>query len=152
MPWHLAFIEERRAVDTVAENKTFNEEALVEIAHTMGFDLAHACAAAADAFARGVADGFAAYTQELAAENGGVELVHDEEDKEPELKTDIQDCRRCWCDTCGRLEECEKHRDGTQPDGLRPLPCIGCVNGLRFKPKEEEPCEEYTEAAGFNNG
>ena len=70
----------------------------------------------------------------------------------PELKTDIQDCRRCWCDTCGRLEECEKHRDGTQPDGLRPLPCIGCVNGLRFKPKEEKPCEEYTEAAGFNNG
>lgn len=44
----------------MAENKTFNEEALVEMAHTMGFDLAHACAAAADAFARGVADGFAA--------------------------------------------------------------------------------------------
>ena len=96
----------------MAENKALNEEALVEMAHTMGFDLAHACAAAADAFARGVADGFAAYAQELA----------------------------------------EKHRDGTQPDGLRPLPCIGCVNGLRFKPKEEEPCEEYTEAAGFNNG
>jgi hypothetical protein len=136
----------------VEENKTFNEEVIIEMAHTMGFDLAHACAAAADAFARGVADGFAAYAQELAAKNGGVELVHDEEDEEPELKTDIQDCRRCWCDTCGRLEECEKHRDGTQPDGLRPLPCIGCVNGLRFKPKEEEPCEEYTEAAGFNNG
>ena len=117
-------------MDTVEENKTFNEEVIIEMAHTMGFDLA----------------------QELAAENGGVELVHDEEDEEPELKTDIQDCRRCWCDTCGRLEECEKHRDGTQPDGLRPLPCIGCVNGLRFKPKEEEPCEEYTEAAGFNNG
>ena len=127
----------------MAENKTFNEEALVEMAHTMGFDLAHACAAAADAFARGVADGFTANPQEL---------VHDEEDEEPELKTEIQDCRRCWCDTCGRLEECEKHRDGAQPDGVRPLPCIGCVNGLRFKPKEEEPCEEYTEAAGFNNG
>lgn len=28
----------------MAENKTFNEEALVEMAHTMGFDLAHACA------------------------------------------------------------------------------------------------------------
>lgn len=45
----------------MAENKALNEEALVEMAHTMGFDLAHACAAAADAFARGVADGFAAY-------------------------------------------------------------------------------------------
>lgn len=46
------------------ENKTFNEEVIIEMAHTMGFDLAHACAAAADAFARGVADGFAAYAQE----------------------------------------------------------------------------------------
>lgn len=73
----------------MAENKALNEEALVEMAHTMGFDLAHACAAAADAFARGVADGFTAYAQELAAENSGVELVHDEEDEEPELKTDI---------------------------------------------------------------
>ena len=40
-------------MDTVAENEALNEEALVEMAHTMGFDLAHACAAAADAFARG---------------------------------------------------------------------------------------------------
>mgnify|MGYP006995025639 CR=1 FL=1 len=59
-------------MDTVAENKTFNEEALVEMAHTMGFDIAHACAAAADAFARGVADGFTAYAQELAAENSAL--------------------------------------------------------------------------------
>ena len=73
----------------MAENKALNEEAFVEMAHTMGFDLAHACAAAADAFARGVADGFAAYAQELAAENGGVELVHDEEDEEPEKLEDI---------------------------------------------------------------
>lgn len=35
----------------MAENKALNEEAFVEMAHTMGFDLAHACAAAADAFA-----------------------------------------------------------------------------------------------------
>lgn len=97
---------------------------------------------------QGIADGHA----ELAGEFDGVELVHDEEDEEPELKTDIQDCRSCWCDTCGRLEACEKHRDGEKPDGLRPLPCIGCANGLRFRPKEKEACEEYTEAAGFNNG
>ena len=47
------------------------------------------------------------------------DFLDDEEDEEPELKTDIQDCRRCWCDTCGRLEECEKHRDGTQPKVTR---------------------------------
>lgn len=131
----------------MAGNKPFEGFTDEELS-AAGYAAGRAFALLFDGVSRGIADGFA----ELAAENGGVELVHDEEDEEPELKTDIQDCRRCWCDTCGRLEECEKHRDGTQPDGLRPLPCIGCVNGLRFKPKEEEPCEEYTEAAGFNNG
>ena len=29
---------------------------------------------------------------------------------------------------------------------------IGCLNGMRFRPREEWPCEEYEEAAGYNNG
>ena len=122
-------------MDTVEENKTFNEEVIIEMAHTMGFDLAHACAAAADAFARGVADGFAAYAQELAAENGGVELVHDEEDEEPELKTDIQDCRRCWCDTAGRLAPASVYRvrewPSVQAEGRRALRRVHGGRGLQ---------------------
>lgn len=116
----------------MAENKALNEEALVEMAHTMGFDLAHACAAAADAFARGVADGFAAYAQELAAENGGVELVHDEEDEEPELKTDIQDCRRRH--TAGRLAPASVYRvrewPSVQAEGRRALRRVHGGRGL----------------------
>lgn len=130
-----------------SENKAFDEETLIKCAYSAGFDLAHAMAATVDAFARGLYDGFTAQ----AVEVGGVELVNDG-DEEPELKTDIQDCRRCWCDTCGRLEECKKHRDGAEPDGLRPLPCIGCVNGLRFKPKEKRPCADYLPIDGNNNG
>lgn len=129
------------------ENKAFDEEMLVKCAYSAGFDLAHSMAAAVDAFARGLYDGFT----EQAAEAGGVELVNDG-DGEPELKTDIQDCRSCWCDVCGRIEKCEKHREGAEPDGLRPLPCIGCVNGFRFKPREKRPCADYLPIDGNNNG
>mgnify|MGYP005783580303 CR=1 FL=1 len=83
---------------------------------------------------------------------GRMELAHDEEDEEPILKTDSQDCRRCWCDTCGRLEECGKHRDGIKIDGLRPLPCIGCLNGLRFRPVEKKPCIDYWPIDRETNG
>lgn len=133
------------------ENKglqIFNEEELAARAYSMGWEFAGAMSTAAEAFARGLADGFAG----VRADAGGVELVNDGEDDEPELKTDIRDCRACWCDTCGKLEECEKHRDGAKWDEIRPFPCIGCFNGMRFKPTDEEPCAEYTEAAGFNNG
>ena len=116
---------------------------------TAGYSAGRAFALLFDGFSRGIADGFA----EMAA-GGGLELVNseDDEDGEAEMKTDIRDCRACWCDTCAKLEECEKHRDGTKWDGIRPFPCIGCLNGMRFRPRDKEPCEEYTEAAGFNNG
>lgn len=131
----------------MAENKPFAGFTDEELS-AAGYAAGRAFALLFDGMSRGIADGFA----ELAAEAGGVELVNGGEDEEPELKTDIRDCRACWCDTCAKLEDCEMHRDGEKADGLRPLPCIGCVNGLRFRPKEEEPCEEYEEAAGFNNG
>ena len=128
----------------MAGNKPFEGFTDEELS-AAGYAAGRAFALLFDGMSRGVADGFA----EMAA--GGVELVN-EGDGEPELKTDIQDCRRCWCDTCGRLEECKKHRDGAEPDGLRPLPCIGCVNGLRFKPKENRPCADYLPIDGNNNG
>lgn len=130
----------------MAENKTFEGFTEEELAQ-YGYSAGRAVAVLVDSFIQGLADGRA----ELAAHAAGIELVNDG-DEEPELKTDIQDCRRCWCDTCGRLEECQKHREGTEPDGLRPLPCIGCVNGLRFKPKEKRPCADYLPIDGNNNG
>ena len=131
-------------------NSTFDEEMLARCAYALGYDLARALAVMGDAFARGIADGFAGMAAPAAC--GGVELVHDEEEEEPYTKTEIRDCRACWCDACAKLEDCKQHRDGEKPDGIRPFPCIGCLNGMRFKPREEAPCEEYEEAAGYNNG
>lgn len=127
----------------MAENKPF-EGFTDEDLNAAGYSAGRAFALLFDGMSRGLADGFA----EMA--EGGVSLVNDG-DEEPELKTEIQDCRRCWCDTCGRLEACKKHRDGAEPDGLRPLPCIGCVNGMRFKPKENKPCADYLPINGYNN-
>ncbi|NBI19123.1 hypothetical protein, partial [Neglectibacter sp. 59] len=108
-------------------NSTFDEELLAQCAYALGYDLARALAVMGDAFARGLAGGFA----DMAAPAGGVELVHSEEDEEPELKTEIRDCRACWCDACAKLEDCQQRRDGAKPDGIRPFPCIGCLNGMR---------------------
>lgn len=134
------------------ENKALDEEAIANCAYAAGYDLAHAIAVMLNEFARGVSNGLADGFAGLAAEGGGVELVNNGEDEEPELKTDIRDCRACWCDTCAKLEDCEKHRDGAEADGLRPFPCIGCLNGMRFKPQEEEPCDDYIKCDGNNNG
>lgn len=116
-----------------------------ELAKTF-YDAGRKTALAANAFLQGFADVFAAIP---AA--GGVELVEDG-DEEPDAKTNIADCRACWCDTCGKLEDCTSSRDGAEADGIRPLPCVGCVNGLRFRPKEKKPCADYKPIAGFNNG
>lgn len=110
-----------------------------------GYSAGRAFALLFDGFARGMAEGFA------GLEAGGVELVGNGE-SDTEEKTDIRDCRACWCDVCARLEECQKHREDEEPDGVRPSPCAGCANGMRFKPKERPPCDEYEQAAGNNYG
>ena len=130
----------------MAENRVFEGFTEEELAQ-YGYSAGHALAVLVDGFIQGLADG----RVELAAA-GGVEPVNGGEDAEPELKTDIRDCRACWCDTCAKLEECEKHRDGAEADGLRPFPCIGCLNGMRFKAQEEEPCADYLPIDGNNNG
>lgn len=130
-------------------NSTFDEEMLARCAYALGYDLARALAVMGDAFARGIAGGFA---DMAAPAGGGVELVQEDTDEETYTKTEIKDCRACWCDTCAKLENCQQRRDGAKPDGIRPFPCIGCLNGMRFRPKEETQCEEYEEAAGNNNG
>ena len=42
--------------------------------------------------------------------------------------------------------------EGFTPDGVRPSPCVGCENGMRFKPCEEPQCEEFVQGDGLNNG
>lgn len=132
-----------------SRNSTFDEELLARCFYALGYDLARALAVMGDAFARGVAGGFA---DMAAPAGGGVELVQEDTDEETYTKTEIKDCRACWCDACAKIEDCQQCRDGARPDGIRPFPCIGCLNGMRFKPREEKPCEEYEQAAGYNNG
>lgn len=95
------------------------------------------------------------YTIEQAARE--MQEEHDAQEaeeglKRPVEKTLIGDCRKCWCDQCAKLEQCVHLREGALPDGVRPFPCVGCADGMRFKPCEEERCADFEQGAGFNNG
>lgn len=95
------------------------------------------------------------YTIEQAARE--MQEEHDAQEaeeglKRPVEKTLIGDCRECWCDQCAKLEQCVHLREGALPDGVRPFPCVGCADGMRFKPCEEERCADFEQGAGFNNG
>lgn len=73
-------------------------------------------------------------------------------DEAPE-KTRIADCRACWCNSCSSIETCDTIRADEEPDGIRPNPCVGCLDGMRLMPREAEPaCGEYVEFEGENNG
>lgn len=106
-------------------------------------------------FFRGVMNGVEDYTIEQAARE--MQEEHDAQEaeeglKRPVEKTLIGDCRKCWCDQCAKLEQCVHLREGALPDGVRPFPCVGCADGMRFKPCEEERCADFEQGAGFNNG
>lgn len=118
-------------------------EMLEEAGAALGFAFA--------ALMKGFQAGMDAY-EIVEEENAIREIRNEEEEKKPSVKTEIGDCRKCWCDQCAKLEECEKIREGFAPDGIRPFPCIGCENGMRFKPCEEARCEDFIQGEGLNNG
>lgn len=106
-------------------------------------------------FFRGIMNGVEDYTIEQAARE--MQEEHDAQEAEEGLKRPIEktligDCRKCWCDQCAKLEQCVHLREGALPDGVRPFPCVGCADGMRFKPCEEERCADFEQGAGFNNG
>ena len=105
-------------------------------------------------FFRGLLQGVEDYEVESAAREIQEEndAIAEMRKKEHRQKTEISDCRKCWCDQCARLEECPQSRDGEEPDGIRPFPCIGCGDGMRFKPCEEAKCENFIQGLGYNNG
>lgn len=90
-----------------------NAEALEEAGAALGFAVA--------ALIRGFQAGMDAYDVMLE-ETAIREIRKTEEERERSVKTEIGDCRKCWCDQCARLEECEKIREGFTPDGVRPSP------------------------------
>jgi len=106
-------------------------------------------------FFRGVLQGIEDFEIEQAALDIQQERDAQEADeglKRPKHKTEIGDCRKCWCDQCERIDVCNKMLEGALPDGIRPFPCVDCWDGMRFKPREEEKCEDFVQAGGYNNG
>lgn len=119
-------------------------EILEEAGATIGF----LCAALIRGFKAGVEE------YDVVAAANDIKEVHETEEplnRNP-VKTEINDCRECWCDKCARLEKCEQISAGYAPDGIHPFPCVGCADGMRFKPCEEARCEEFEQGAGVNNG
>lgn len=110
------------------------------------------CGVIANVLMQGFEEGFEDF-EFVKAEND-IKDIHETESglKRPAVKTEIGDCRGCWCDQCAKLEECVHMREGALPDGIRPFPCIGCENGMRFKPHEAERCADFEQGEGFNNG
>ena len=120
-----------------------NAEALEEAGAALGFAVA--------ALIRGFQAGMDAYDVMLE-ETAIREIRKTEEERERSVKTEIGDCRKCWCDQCAKLEQCVHLREGALPDGVCPFPCVGCADGMCFKPCEEERCADFEQGAGFNNG
>lgn len=136
----------RRGGGTMADIK-IDEEMLLRAGLGIGYAFAP--------FFRGIMNGVEDYTIEQAARE--MQEEHDAQEaeeglKRPVEKTLIGDCRKCWCDQCAKLEQCVHLREGALPDGVRPFPCVGCADGMRFKPCEEERCADFEQGAGFNNG
>ena len=103
-----------------------NAEALEEAGAALGFTFA--------ALIRGFQAGMDAYDVMLE-ETAIREIRKTEEERERSVKTEIGDCRKCWCDQCARLEECEKIREGFTKDGLRRLiiPKNGGNEEMKYK-------------------
>lgn len=136
----------RKGAATMADIK-IDEEMLLRAGLGIGYAFAP--------FFRGILEGVEDYTIEQAARE--MQEEHDAQEaeeglKRPVEKTLIGDCRKCWCDQCAKLEQCVHLREGALPDGVRPFPCVGCADGMRFKPCEEERCADFEQGAGFNNG
>lgn len=106
------------------------------------------------ALLRGIRQGLEDYEIEEAARESQKEETEIAEMRKQEnsQKTEISDCRKCWCDQCARLEECTQQREGVLSDGMHPLPCLECGDGMRFKPLEEAQCEDFMQGNGVNNG
>ena len=73
-------------------------------------------------FFRGLLQGVEDYeieraARDMMAENDAQEV--EEGLKRPIQKTEIGDCRKCWCDQCAKLEQCEKLREGALPRAPR---------------------------------
>jgi hypothetical protein len=114
----------------------------------MGYEVGQAFAAYMRGFTAGIADAYAA-----PLENVTDNSTTAESDEQPveRVKTRIEDCRGCWCNTCAIIEKCI-YESKDAPD-WHLFPCDGCVNGVRYMPKQCGdicPCDGYIEGVENN--
>ena len=64
-----------------------------------------------------------------------------------QLNKDYKDCEACLCNTCANLDSCTSIRVGYVQGCIRPNPCIGCADGMRFSPVEPLRCGKYKDKA-----
>ncbi len=126
------------------ENININTDALYEAGEYIGFAIA--------ALSKGILAGIENYNIMEAASDFEEVQTKEEPLKRSSIKTNIGDCRQCWCDQCARLESCSMTKEGALPDGVRPFPCVDCENGMRFRPKENICCKDFLQGNGLNNG
>lgn len=96
--------------------------------------------------------GLHAGVEEFELEQAALKLQSDDCDAAPPEKTNIAECRACWCDRCAEIERCDHRRDGAAKTKDAPNPCAGCVDGMRLFPIERPPCPDFREGGGFNHG
>ncbi len=124
----------------MAESSKIDAESFIELGRAIGYVGA--------ALFEGIKAGIKEY--ELTAAAMDVEAQTEAKNStEPPRKTRIADCIRCWCDTCGGLEGC-RARGGN--DSYAASPCYGCGDGMRYKPIEEECCEDFAPGGAPNHG
>lgn len=78
------------------------------------------------------------------------EMKEESKTEEPKVKTQLEDCQECQCNICENIETCDLHREGALIDGIKPMPCCSCENGMRFKPVEHEQCANFKKASSGN--
>jgi hypothetical protein len=102
----------------------------------IGYETGAACGQFLKGFFQGIAD--AMDTLEDAALLDAAANTTALNHKENVGKTDIEDCRHCWCDICANLELCAvlhvSYCETSEIDEERPNPCVGCRDGMRGEP------------------
>ncbi len=120
----------------MADSGKIDAEALLELGRVAGYTFA----AIWQGFKEGCAEfALVAAAMDVEAQAEAVERA------EPPIKTQIADCRRCWCDQCQHIEDCPQWSEGSGP-------CDGCSDGVRQYPIEGEACEDYAPGGAPNHG
>jgi len=130
------------------------KNALLQAFDASGYERGEAYAAEALGMLRGLLHGVAPLLEAYAAAQNVTETITDDglddETAEAGAKTRLEDCKACRCNTCAVIERCV-HAPKDWRGGVRPYPCDGCADGMRYMPIGEAPtCSHYVQGEENN--